>query len=66
MNIAEIMEREVRDETAKEEARRAKEEAVRIAKRAQRVQLIKENIAEAVALLLLLGILAAVIYKVMN
>lgn len=66
MNIAEIMEREVRDETAKEEARRAKEEAVRIAKREQRVQLIKENIAEAVALLLLLGILAAVIYKVMN
>lgn len=66
MNIAEIMEREVRDETAKEEARRAKEEAVRIAKREQRVQLIKENIAEAVALLLLLGILAAVSYKVMN
>ena len=66
MNIAEIMEREVRDETAKMEARRAKEEAVRTAKRAQRVQLIKENIAEAVALLLLLGILSAVIYKVMN
>lgn len=66
MNIVEIMEREVRDEIAKEEARRAKEEAVRIAKREQRVQLIKENIAEAVALLLLLGILAAVIYKVMN
>ena len=66
MNTAEIMEREVRDETAKMEARRAKEEAVRIAKRAQRVQLIKENIAEAVALLLLLGILAAVSYKVMN
>ena len=66
MNIAEIMEREVRDETAKMEARRAKEEAVRTAKRAQRVQLIKENIVEAVALLLLLGILSAVIYKVMN
>lgn len=66
MNIAEIMEREVRDETAKMEARRAKEEAVRTAKRAQRVQLIKENIAEAVALLLLLGILSAVIYKVIN
>ena len=66
MNIAEIMEREVRDETAKMEARRAKEEAVRTAKRAQRVQLIKENISEAVALLLLLGILSAVIYKVIN
>ena len=66
MIIAEIMEREVRDETAKMEARRAKEEAVRTAKRAQRVQLIKENIAEAVALLLLLGILSAVIYKVIN
>ena len=66
MNITEIMEREVRDEPAKMEARRAKEESVRNAKRAQRVQLIKENIAEAVALLLLLGILSAVIYKVIN
>lgn len=66
MNIAEIMEREVRNETAKEEARRKDAEAVALRMRQEREDRLVGRCAAVVVAISAVVTVAVVIYKVMN
>lgn len=66
MNIAKIMDSEVRDETAKEEARRKDAEADALRMRQEREDRLVGRFAAVVVAISAVVTVAVVIYKVMN